>query len=142
MLYPPKGAARAEPVWGPICFYFMSYFVLETFLDVSKSHLFFDFLRSRKSFISRMGGWVDGNKKGSLISFKLSGMIVHACIYLYIWSTVVNNILMGSKIRSQVGELTSWISNLHCNSDFFNFRAESLYFFSKSQYNADTYKFV
>ena len=62
-IYPPKGAATAEPVWGPIDFTYVLIIlscVLETYLGVSKCALLSAFWKFWKCFIA-MGGWVDGD---------------------------------------------------------------------------------
>ena len=48
MLYPPKGASKAEPVWGAIVFtdvLILPSCVLETYFDVSKTRALSTFLK-------------------------------------------------------------------------------------------------
>ena len=69
----------------------------------------------------RMDGRMDGRTEdqiGPSIFFILCGYMVYVYMYLYTCSNFVTNIVMGLKIWSQVGELTSDFQNNHFDMIF------------------------
>ena len=74
MFFVPRRELRKQTQWGPLDSLSILYVIGEQKLSLSILHMKSAFLKSWKTFIVRMGGWVDGDDMGPLIRLILEYM--------------------------------------------------------------------